>query len=410
MWPKPTIPKIFQQEGVTVKQWTDWRWQLSHSIRTAELLQRYSGLSSQKTVQIKKIIEHRYQNGRDQMRLTPYLLSLMDLSDSRDPIALQHLPSLKELEPDFFTFDKIWENEPDFDGDENRLLQQKYPDVALLRLSNTCHSFCRFCFQKERTLRGDVKTIVGDTEFDRALRKIRRQKQLRQVLISGGDPLVLPDNILKKRLSQLMKIPQLSSIRINTRTLLHNPFRITEEFAQSFASLQKESWQTFTQKGRGRGKQIQLGVHFNHPQELTSEAIFAIRLLESQGIEIYNQTVLLKGINDDPETLQRLFRKLRRENVRLHYLSHAMTVPRTSHFRTSLRRGLELLDDLKKTKEFRGQLPHYETCHFSGKQVIDSFSEELYEGFMPVKGKKVPIIRFLSQITGKWEVQPDGED
>lgn len=240
MWPRPLVPEIYKMEGIEPLQWTDWHWQLSHTIKSAEQLQHYACLTSQQTKNIKKVIEHRYQNGQDQMRLTPYLLSLMNTSDQRDPISLQHLPSLQEMDPDTFSFDKIWENQSDFGGDDNRFLQQKYPDVVLLRLSNTCHSFCRFCFEKERTLRGGVKTVVGDKQFNEAMKNIRRQKLVRQVLLSGGDPLVLPNELLQKRLQQLFQIPHISAIRINTRTLLHNPYRITKEFTTMLGSLQKK--------------------------------------------------------------------------------------------------------------------------------------------------------------------------
>lgn len=410
---KNFIPAKYKAQGVTEKQWTDWRWQLANSIKTAEQLGFYANLNTKKIQQIKKIIENKYQNGQDSMRITPYLLSIMDLKNPKDPIALQHFPNIKESIPDNFNFNKVWERSEDFLDGSNRLLQQKYPDIMLLRIANTCQSFCRFCFEKERTLRGKIKTTIGQEQFEKSLKIIRSKKSVRQILLSGGDPSILPDQKIKELLEGLIKIPHLKTIRINTRTLTHNPFRITPEFAKMLGDLQKSSWK---KKKTGnpssefntliKGKQIKVGVHFNHSKELTKEAITAIRRLQSQGIELYNQTVLLKGINDDHKTIYDLFKKLREEGVELHYFSYAMMVPRTSHFRTTVKKGQEILGKLLNTNEFRGQLPHYEMSHFKGKQIIPI---TMNKHFFEDKVGKKPIIRYLSDISCKWETFPNGD-
>lgn len=214
MWDKPNIPLNYRQKGVTANQWTDWRWQLANSIKTAEQLKLYTDLNPKKLAEIQDVIEPRYQNGRDSMRITPYLLSLMDLSDPKDPIALQHLPHPDEKKPDLFSYQNVWEKPQDFLDGKNRLLQQKYPDIAVVRISNTCQSFCRFCFEKERTLRKDVPTIAGTKQFDEALALIRKKKKIRQILVSGGDPSVLPDQILQHHLEKLIQIPHLKIIQI----------------------------------------------------------------------------------------------------------------------------------------------------------------------------------------------------
>ncbi len=329
-------------------------------------------------------------------------MSLIDPKNPRDPIALQFIPREPELFPDTFNYQKVWENDKDFLDGANRLLQQKYPDIVVMRLANTCHSHCRFCFEKERTIKNNVRTLCGPAQIAAAIKIIRNKKKLRQVLLSGGDPLILPDHFIKNILEKLIQIPHLKTLRINTRALLQNPFRITEEFARMLGDIQNKSWKSHknTQNKLPRGKQIQVGTHFNHPKELTPEAITAIRRLQSKGIEIYNQTVLLKNINDDSKILQKLFHKLREEGVRLHYLSHAQPVPGTPHFRTKINKGLEILKKLKQTKEFRGQLPHYEFSHYKGKQL-------------PNVGEKLQIknnsISFLSDTSDKWETYPDGE-
>ncbi len=399
------IPASFQNEGVQLKDWTDWRWQLANTIRGSEKLVRYLSISKERSYEINKIITSDYQNGRDEMRLTPYLVSLINANDPNDPIALQHLPQPQELEEDDFDFGNVWEKPEDFLDGENRLLQQKYPDIALIRLSNTCHSFCRFCFEKERTLRHGVATNAGPEEFSKAVSLITKDKRIRTILLSGGDPLIVPDEILKERLEALSSILHLKTIRINTRALLHNPFRITPEFANMLGEIQKNSWDV-----KPAGTEIRMGVHFNHPHELTEEATAAVRTLQKSGIQVYNQTVLLKGINDSAEIIQTLFRRLREEGVVLHYFSHAMIVPRTGHLRTTVRKGQEIVRSLRQSKEFRAQLPYYELSHPTGKQLIpDSMSEYFFEDTIEKNGKQIPVIKFLSDITGRWEVWVDGK-
>lgn len=380
--------------------WTDWRWQISQAVRSVEQLKKFVEISEARAEEIAGVLQP-WENGKvDEMRLTPFLLSSIDWNNPRDPIALQHLPSKAELGKDNFSLDTVWEEPADFADGENRMIQQKYPDVILLRLSNTCHSYCRFCFQKERTLQSSVSTKTGEEEFNQALEIIRSKPAVRQVLISGGDPLILTDEILLDRLNKLAAIPQLSTVRINTRVLLHNPFRVTSELATQLNTLTVNSWN----RNRERGIALKIGVHFNHLAELTPEALNAIRLLQKNGVQVYNQSVLLKGVNDRVEILIDLFRKLRAENIELHYLSVAMTVPGTSHFRTSIRAAQEIMVELNKAKEFRGQLPHLEMSHHTGKHIVPTnMNETFYEDV--VGGK--PVIKFLSDITDNWEVFPD---
>lgn len=397
---------ILSAFNATPEQWYNWRWQLTHLVQNGPELQRYvRGINSELVRRLDTITNRRYENGSDQMRLTPYLISLIDWNNPSDPIALQHLPALLELEPDPFAFDEVWEKKTDFLDGDNRLLQQKYPDIMVLRLSNTCHSFCRFCFEKERTLRQDVPTMAGPTQFAEAVNLLTHSPQVRQVLVSGGDPLIVPDEILVERITALAAIPHISTIRINTRSFLHNPFRITRQLAERLAEIQTNSW-----SAKERGVQIHLGTHFNHPNELAPAAIEAIRLLQRAGLHIYNQTVLLKNINDNATILQTLFRRLRIENVRLHYLSIAMAVPRTSHFRTSVRSAQQLMRELRRLKEFRGQLPHLELSHHTGKQIVpDTMNDYFYETTIKKNGNTYRMIKFLSDITGQWELFPDGE-
>lgn len=382
--------------------WLSWQWQLASSVRTvraaADMIggvwgERLNALSPEKL------------GAMGDLRLTPYLLSLIDPHDPHDPIALQHLPDHREDAPNNFAYDQVWEREEDFADGDNRMIQQKYPDIVLLRISNTCHSYCRFCFEKERTLLKSVPTIAGPEQFKAAVAYIAARPRVRQVLLSGGDPLLMPDTVLAPYLEALSQVPHIRTIRLNTRSLLHNPFRITMELVELFSRVQKNSWAS-----RERGVSIELGVHFNHPRELTPVALWALRRLSAAGIAVYNQTVLLKIINDDAEILTKLFCTLREEGVFLHYLSQAMAVPGTEHFRTRVRTGQDLMRALRRRQEFRGQLPYFELSHHTGKQIIpDTMNEFFYEDTVVEQQTTRRIIRFLSDITGKWEEFPDGD-
>lgn len=409
-WPQPKIPKIYRH--VQENDWTSWQWQLQNTVKTAE--------------DLSELTRRKFPQTKDRIRITPYLFSLINPKDPQDPIGLQHFPQSYENSPENEMggkFDQIWERENDFLDGKNRFIQQKYPDIVALRIANTCQSFCRFCFEKERTLRHEVPTKVGQKEWDDTLRIIQKQKDVRQVLLTGGDPSILSDTMLQWYLEALSQIPQLKTIRINTRTLLHNPYRITPEFAKMLGEIQRKSWESkisipgklqHTQKNPRkpsiiRGKEIKIGLHFNHPNEITAEALTAMRRLQREGIQLYNQTVLLKNINDNKDVLHKLFRMLREEGVELHYLSQAMAVPGTKHFHTRVQDGQKLLQQLRETKEFRDQLPSFEYSHFTGKQIIPSvMNKNFHESIVKKPDKKTRIIRYKSDITGKWIQFEDG--
>ncbi len=405
-WPNISIPDRFLEMGVTPSQWTDWRWQISRAVRNEKQLQACLGIDTTTKEEVRKIITNEYERATDSMFVTPHLLSLINTENSHDPVALQHIPNASELQRDKYKYESVWEKDTDFLDGKNRMLQQKYPDIVVLRMANVCMSFCRFCFEKKRTLRRDVPTCSTPKQFDRAVDMIKKLKSVRQILISGGDPLVLSDEILKQRLKTLLDISHITHIRIGTRALLHNPYRITPEFADILSELQKQ----YAFQIVNPTKQISIGTHFNHSNELSLPTINAIRRLQSGGIKIYNQTVLLKGINDDASIISSLFEKLLSENISLHYLFHAMPVPRTEHFRTSVRKGQKIMHELRNMKKFRSQLPEYVIPHETGKQIAESMNKEFFESTVNEKGRQIPVIKFKSHITEKWEIYPDGHD
>lgn len=396
-WSSITIPEAFLEKGVTLEQWTDWRWQLSHAIRNEHSLAEFIDINQKTQQNIKAVITNEYKQGKDEMIITPHLLSLIDSTNPRDPITLQHLPHTNELRADRFIYENVWEKDEDFLDGGNRMLQQKYPDIIVIRITNICQSFCRFCFEKERTLRRNIPTLAGSEQFEKAIEVIKQKKHVRQILISGGDPSILPDEIFEQRLRSILKIPQIKTIRIGTRTLLHNPYRVTPGYARMLGNLQQE----YSQDANKPMKRITIGTHFNHPNEISPATTVAIRRLQSEGIEVYNQTILLKNINDNTKTLAELFRKLLNENINLHYLFHAMPVPRTTHFRTSVRKGQELIQNLREMKEFRAQLPRYVIPHETGKQTAEIMSKTFFETKIRKDNQEYPAIRFKSDITHK---------
>lgn len=380
--------------------WTNWQWQLANLIRKPEHFSRFFSLSEQVTELQKTFAKYPTISFP---RLTPYLASLIDWSNPNDPILKQHIPSVREVEPDTFSFASVWEQPEDFEGEENRFIQQKYNDIILLRITSTCHSYCRFCFEKERTLLQAVPTNTGEVEWQKALEIIRTSPGVYQVLVSGGDPLILTDDILLSRVRDLAMLPNIRIIRVNTRSWLHNPFRFTEEFAERLETLLKDVWHL-----KPEGVSIRFGVHANHPNEITTEALDAFRRMRRAGVQLYNQTVLLRGVNDNSDILATLFRMLRQEGIELHYLSHAMPVPGTKHLRTSVRRGQEVLDELRQLSEFRGALPSYELSFHKGKQMIPTvMHDRFYEDAIHEHGTTIPVIRFFSDMTHQEEVYPD---
>jgi lysine 2,3-aminomutase len=398
--PITTSQLFMNKERIDQSSWSNWQWQLANLIRKPEHLSRFFLTSPE----LQKHIEFPFQNKSiSSFRLTPYLASLIDWSNTKDPIFLQHLPDIRETQSDDFQFQTVWEQPEDFTEVENRFIQQKYRDIILLRLTSTCHSYCRFCFEKERTLLQAVPTDTGESQWQKALQTISETKDVYQVLVSGGDPLILTDEILLARLRDLAMLPNIRIIRVNTRSWLHNPFRFTESFTRDLQTLIEDMW-----KLKPEGISLRFGIHANHPQEITPEARTAFRRMRKAGVQLYNQTVLLKGVNDEVEVLASLFRQLREEGIELHYLSHAMPVPGTKHLRTSVRRGQELLQKLREKEEFRGALPAYELSFHKGKQMIPTVMHDCFTEEVVLKdGKKRPVIRFYSDITHQEEIYPD---
>ena len=281
------------------------------------------------------------------LRASPHYLSL--IREKGDPIYLQCIPDLRELEPSPALLD-------DPLGEESHLIGpgvvKRYPDRCMLYVSGTCATHCRFCTRK-RLFR--ERTPVSALDIDAGLATIRAHPEIRDVLVSGGDPFLLEDDALDAILSRLRAIPHVEIIRIGPRIPCMLPERVTARLARLLR----------------RHAPLFVNVHFNHPRELCPEAVRALGRLADAGIPLGSQTVLLRGVNDDPATLRELFMGLLRARVRPYYLFQCDLVRGAEHFRVPLERGLEIMRALR--------------CHVSG-LAIPHFVVDLPRG----KGK-VPL-------------------
>lgn len=260
------------------------------------------------------------------MSITPYYLSLINTGDmENDPVFLQSVPSPRELEIKKGDMaDPLHEDE----DSPAPCVTHRYPDRVLLLVSNTCPMYCRHCTRKRKV--GDEDTIPNRSAIAAGIDYIRRTPQVRDVLLSGGDPFLLSDEFLDWILAELRSIEHVEIIRIGTRTPVVLPQRITPELVEILCKHQP----------------VWINTHFNHPRELTQSARNALCSLADGGLPLGNQTVLLSGINDCPRIMKALVHKLVANRVRPYYLYQCDLSEGLSHFRTPVGKGIEILESL----------------------------------------------------------------
>ncbi|MCF6266835.1 MAG: KamA family radical SAM protein [Desulfuromusa sp.] len=256
------------------------------------------------------------------MRITPYYLGLIE--QVGDPIWKQCVPDLHELTEDGLS-DPLAEE----DNSPVPAIIHRYPDRVIFYVSGSCASYCRFCTRKRKV--GCADMALSFRELREGIDYIAADSQIRDVIFSGGDPLLLPDPVLQDLLARVYAIPHVEMIRIGTRVPVTLPERITDRLCAMLKKFQP----------------LYLNTHFNHPRELTEQAAEACARLADAGIVLGNQTVLLRGVNDQPEIISVLFRGLLKMRVRPYYL-HQMDLTRgTGHFRTSVKTGLKIIHSLR---------------------------------------------------------------
>jgi lysine 2,3-aminomutase len=305
---------------VTDGQWNDWRWQVKHSIRTPDALKKVLRLTAAE--------EEGFLATREvfQMAITPYYASLMDPSDPACPVRRQAVPNIAETHvTDAEMRDPLTEDEHVVAPG----LVHRYPDRALLLVNNMCAMYCRFCTRKRYT--GAVNETLPKAEFQQVLDYLHAHPEVRDVLVSGGDPLMMADARLDELLAGLRSVPSVEVIRIGTRVPVVLPMRVTTELAQILRKYAP----------------VWVNTHFNHPKELTPEARAACGRLLDVGVPMGNQTVLLKGVNSSVRTLKVLFQQLVAARVWPYYLYQCDLVEGTDHFRTPVSKGIEVMEQLR---------------------------------------------------------------
>lgn len=311
------------KESFAEKDWNDWKFQLKNSIRTAAQMAEWINLTDNEIKAIAAV------EGKYRWMVTPYYASLMNKFDENCPIRLQSIPHINETKT-------VLSSDIDPVGDtlnlKTRRVVHKYPNRIVFLVSDTCPVYCRHCTRKYHTT--DIKgTYYGEDKsmsYDADFKYIEEHPEINDVLLTGGDPLTLTDNALDKIISRLRSIPHINIIRIGSRFPVFLPQRITDNLCSILE----------------RNHAFWLNTHFNHPCEITPESSAACDKLLRHGIPVQNQSVLLKGINDDVEIMRKLNRGLLSIRVRPYYLYHCDNVTGVSHFSTSIDKGLEIMDGL----------------------------------------------------------------
>jgi lysine 2,3-aminomutase len=311
-------PRIW--ENVEEKDWENWRWQLRHRILTVEQLRQVINPIRDEELAVRR------SNGRLPMSITPYFASLMDMDDRSCPIRRQAVPLTDEFRMSPFDMrDPCCE---DRDSPAPGLVH-RYPDRVLLLVTDQCAVYCRHCTRRRK--KDPQERPVCHKDLGPAMDYIRANRKVRDVLISGGDPLLLSNDDLKAIIGEVKSIPHVELVRIGTRVPVTLPQRITDDLV---AMLREYS-------------PLWMSIHFNHPKEITPRCKKACDMLAEAGIPLGSQTVLLKGINDDISVMRKLMHELLKIRVRPYYIYQCDPARGTSHFRTSVARGIEIIENLR---------------------------------------------------------------
>lgn len=316
----PAYNDIALYKDVTPEQWNDWHWQLQNRITDVETLKKIINLTNEEEDGIRSCLESL------RMAITPYYASLMDPSNPTCPIRRQAVPVARELIKSPTDMEDPLAEDVDSPVPG---LTHRYPDRVLLLVTDQCSMYCRHCTRRRMT--GTTDNALPKAQVELALDYIRKTPEIRDVLLSGGDGLLISDYHLESILKSLREIEHVEIIRIGTRTPVVMPQRITPELV---AMLKKYH-------------PIWVNTHFNHPKELTSEACTALALLADAGIPLGNQSVLLRGVNDCVGVMKKLVHLLVKNRVRPYYIYQCDLSRGIEHFRTSVAKGIEIIEGLR---------------------------------------------------------------
>lgn len=307
-------------KNVTEDQWNDWHWQVDNRLTTVDQIQQVVDLTPEEKADIEKVMRG-FRVG-----ITPYYASLMDPSDPRCPVRMQAVPTLAEThrsEADMM--DPLHEDE----DSPAPGLTHRYPDRVLFLITDQCSMYCRHCTR--RRLAGETDGARSMEDINACIDYIRRTPVVRDVLLSGGDCLLVEDEVLEYIISELRKIPHVEIVRLGSRTPVVMPMRITDQLCDMLKKYHP----------------VWLNTHFNHPKEITPDAMEACRKLADAGIPLGNQSVLLRGVNDCSHIMRDLVHGLVKNRVRPYYIYQCDLSLGIEHFRTKVSKGIEIIEALR---------------------------------------------------------------
>ncbi len=306
--------------NVTDAEWNDWKWQVKNRIETYEELSKYFTFAADEAEGIKQAL------AKFRMAITPYYLSLIDPNDPYDPIRRQAIPQGAEC-----NIAPADLNDPLHEDEDSPApgLTHRYPDRVLFLITDMCSMYCRHCTR--RRFAGQKDDESPSERIEKCLAYIEKTPQVRDVLLSGGDALMVSDKKLEYIIQRLRAIPHVEIVRIGSRTPVVCPQRITPELCEMLKKYHP----------------IWLNTHFNHPNEFTPEAEQALARLANAGIPLGNQTVLLRGVNDCVHVMKKLMHELVRNRVRPYYIYQCDLSMGLEHFRTPVSKGIEIIENLR---------------------------------------------------------------
>ena len=306
--------------NVTDEQWNDWKWQVKNRIETYEQLSQYFTFAPEEAEGIKQAL------AKFRMAITPYYLSLIDPNDPYDPIRRQAIPQGAEC-----NIAPADLNDPLHEDEDSPApgLTHRYPDRVLFLITDMCSMYCRHCTRRRFAGQKDDESPVD--RIEKCLAYIEKTPEVRDVLLSGGDALMVSDKKLEYIIQRLRAIPHVEIVRIGSRTPVVCPQRITDDLVNMLKKYHP----------------IWLNTHFNHPNEMTPEAEAALAKLANAGIPLGNQTVLLRGVNDCVHVMKKLMHELVRNRVRPYYIYQCDLSMGLEHFRTPVSKGIEIIENLR---------------------------------------------------------------
>lgn len=342
--------------NVSDEDWNNWQWQVRNRIETLEDLKKYIQLTPEEEEGVRESLK------TIRMAITPYYLSLIDPNDPHDPVRKQSIPTINELHISAADIQDPLHEDADSPVPG---LTHRYPDRVLFLITDQCAMYCRHCTRRRFAGQKDASSPLE--RIDRCIDYIARTPQVRDVLLSGGDALLVPDKRIEYILQKLREIPHVEIIRFGSRTPVVMPQRITPEFCEMLKKYHP----------------VWLNTHFNHPNEITPEAKLACERLANAGVPLGNQSVLLRGINDCTHVMKKLVHELVKIRVRPYYIYVCDLSMGIGHFRTPVSKGIEIIENL------RGHTSGYAVPTF----VVDA----------PGGGGKIPVMPnyLVSQAPGR---------